>query len=247
MIKTEKEIQKMRAVCKIVALAHKHIERFIKAGVTTEYLDNELEKFILSQGAKPNFKNYRKYPKTACISVNDVVVHGIPSEKTILNDGDIVSIDVGAVKDGYHGDAARTYAVGVIEEKKQKLIDITKECFFKGMEQARAGRRIGDISESVQKHAEQNGFSVVRSLTGHGIGKKLHEDPSVPNFGKSGTGTLLKSGMTLAIEPMINEGTFHVIFESDGWTCRTEDGKLSAHYEETVLVTNGDAEILTTI
>ncbi|MCL2255237.1 MAG: type I methionyl aminopeptidase [Firmicutes bacterium] len=247
MVKSEKEIQKMRVACQIVASAHKHIESYIKAGVTTEELDEILEKFIISQGAKPNFKGYRKYPKTACISVNDVVVHGIPSEKIILADGDIVSIDVGAVKDGYHGDAARTYAVGEITKEKQKLINVTKECFFKGMTEARAGRRVGDIGCAIQRHAESNGYSVVRSLTGHGIGKKLHEDPSIPNFGKAGTGTLLKNGMTLAIEPMINEGTFHVIFENDGWTCRTKDGKMSAHYEETILVTNGDAEILTKI
>jgi len=247
MIKTDKEIIKMRAVCKIVAKAHKYIESHIKPGVTTDYLDEELEKFILSQGARPNFKGYRKYPKTACISLNDVVVHGIPSEKNYLSEGDIVSVDVGAVKNGYHGDAARTYAVGKISLDLQKLIDITKECFFEGLKQAREGRRVGDISEAIQKHAEANGYGVVRVLTGHGIGKKLHEAPSIPNFGKAGTGMQLKSGMTLAIEPMINEGTFKVKFDCDGWTCRTEDGKMSAHYEETILVTNGEPEILTVV
>ncbi len=235
----------MREACAIVAKTHELLAKHIKAGVTTAQLDALAEEFILSCGAKPNFKHYNGYPATACISVNDVVVHGIPSPDQVLEEGDIVSVDLGAVKDGYHGDAARTYPVGKVSARRQKLIDVTRECFFEGLKEVAPGKRLGDISSAVQSHAEANGFSVVRVMVGHGIGKKLHEEPSIPNFGPPGQGAVLKKGYCLAIEPMINAGTFKVKFDADGWTCRTLDGSDSAHYENTVLVTESGYEILT--
>ncbi len=244
-VKTEKDLAKMREACRIVKEVHLYVEQFVKAGVSTAELDKKAEEFILKNGAKPNFKNYCGYPATACISVNDVVVHGIPSEKIILQEGDIVSIDLGAEYQGFHGDAARTHGVGKISAERQRLIDKTRESFFEGIKNARAGRRLGDISHSIQAYVEKNGYSVVRALVGHGIGRKLHEDPSVPNFGAAGQGVLLKAGYTLAIEPMVNAGAFGVKFESDGWTCRTVDGSDSAHYENTILVTGGEPQILT--
>ena len=244
-VKSQADLVKMREACRIVRDVHLYIEQFVKDGVSTAELDRLAEEFILKNGAKPNFKNYHGYPATACISVNDVVVHGIPSEKIILHEGDIVSVDLGAEYKGFHGDAARTHAVGKISEQRQKLIDVTRESFFEGVKNARAGRRLGDISHAVQTHAEKNGFSVVRAMVGHGIGRKLHEDPSVPNYGAAGQGVLLKAGYTLAIEPMINAGAYAVKFLSDGWTCKTADGSDSAHYENTVLITNDEPQILT--
>ena len=244
-VKTEKDLAKMREACRIVKEVHLYVEQFVKAGVSTAELDKKAEEFILKNGAKPNFKNYCGYPATACISVNDVVVHGIPSEKIILQEGDIVSIDLGAEYQGFHGDAARTHGVGKISAERQRLIDKTRESFFEGIKNARAGRRLGDVSHSIQAYVEKNGYSVVRALVEHGIGRKLHEDPSVPNFGAAGQGVLLKAGYTLAIEPMVNAGAFGVKFESDGWTCRTVDGSDSAHYENTILVTGGEPQILT--
>lgn len=244
-VKTEKDLAKMREACRIVKEVHLYVEQFVKAGVSTAELDRKAEEFILKNGAKPNFKNYHGYPATACISVNDVVVHGIPSEKIILQEGDIVSIDLGAEYQGFHGDAARTHGVGKISAERQRLIDKTRESFFEGIKNARAGRRLGDVSHSIQAYVEKNGYSVVRALVGHGIGRKLHEDPSVPNFGAAGQGVLLKAGYTLAIEPMVNAGAFGVKFGSDGWTCRTVDGSDSAHYENTILVTGGEPQILT--
>ncbi len=243
-IKNALEIEKMRKVNKIVGDTHRHIEKFLRVGITTKELDTIAEDYILSTGAKPNFKNYNGYPATACISVNDVVVHGIPSNYA-LKDGDIVSIDLGAVLNGYHGDAARTHGIGTISKEAQQLIDVTRESFFKGIEHARSGRRLGDISHAIQVHVEKFGYGIVRQMVGHGIGKRLHEEPSIPNFGSAGQGPILKPGYTLAIEPMINEGVYAIKFDNDGWTCRTKDGKLSAHYENTVLITNCDPEILT--
>jgi len=243
--KSPKEIQKMRDSCAIVAKAFKELEKHIKIGISTKELDAIAESFILSCGAKPSFKGYRGFPASSCISVNDVVIHGIPNAGRILKDGDIVSIDLGALKDDFHGDAARTFAVGNISKEAARLIDVTKECFFEGLRQARAGRRVGDISNAVQIHAERFGFSVVRNYTGHGIGRKLHEDPSIPNYGATGTGAILKAGYCLAIEPMINQGDFKTTLDADKWTVRTADGSLSAHYENTVLITHTDPEILT--
>lgn len=244
-VKSEKDLVKMREACRIVRDVHLYIEQFVKEGVSTAKLDSLAEEFIRKNGAKPNFKNYHGYPATACISVNDVVVHGIPSEKIILQEGDIVSIDLGAEFKGFHGDAARTVPVGKISEERRRLIEKTEQSFFEGIKQAKAGRRLGDVSNAIQTYVENNGYSVVRALVGHGIGTHLHEDPSIPNFGPPGQGVLLKAGYTLAVEPMVNAGAFAVKFESDGWTCRTADGSDSAHYENTILVTNDLPEILT--
>ncbi|MCL2848226.1 MAG: type I methionyl aminopeptidase [Firmicutes bacterium] len=243
-IKSQKDIEKMRAVNRLVALTHAEIEKHIAVDVTTKELDKVAHDFIIKHGARPNFYKYRGYPASSCISVNEVVIHGIPSYRT-LADGDIVSVDLGAVLDGFHGDMARTYAVGSISNNAKSLIQVTKDCFYEGLKECRAGRRVGDISNAIQKHAEKFGYGVVRQFCGHGIGRRLHEDPAVANFGASGTGTLLKAGYCLAIEPMINEGSFNVTIDSDGWTVRTADGKLSAHYENVVLITNDEPEILT--
>ncbi|MCL2061710.1 MAG: type I methionyl aminopeptidase [Firmicutes bacterium] len=242
-IKNAKEIAKMRAVNAIVAAAHRHIQGYLSAGITAKEIDTIVEDFILSQGAKPNFKNLYRYPAATCISINDAVIHGIP-KAVALKDGDIVSLDFGAVLDGWHGDAARTYAIGSVSNSAQRLIEVAKECFYQGLAEARAGRRVGDISYAVQAHAEKNGCSIVRSYSGHGIGRRLHEEPAIPNYGAKGQGALLKRGMTLAIEPMINLGGFEVKVDADGWTVRTQDGFLSAHYENTVLITDGEPEIL---
>lgn len=244
-IKKPEEIQKMRLAGKLTGDALKYIEEFIKPGVTTLQLDTLIEAFIRKNNAIPSFKNYNGFPGSACISINDVVVHGIPSEKIILNEGDIVSVDTGVVLNGWQGDAARTFPVGKISGDKQKLIDVTKESFFQGISQARAGRRLGDIANAIQVYAESFGFGVVRAMVGHGIGRTMHEDPAVPNFGAKGSGALLKKGMTLAIEPMINAGTYKIKIDSDGWTARSTDSSDSAHYENTIVITDGDPEILT--
>ena len=243
-VKNAKEIEKMRAAGKIIGDTHRYVQQFVKPGVTTRELDKLAEDFILSHGARPNFKNYNGFPNAACISVNDVVIHGIPGGY-VLKDGDIVSLDFGAELNGYHSDAARTHPVGKISKEAQRLIDVTRECFYEGIKEARAGRRVGDISNAVQVHAERNGFSVVRAFVGHGIGKKLHEEPSIPNFGAAGSGPLLQAGYVLAVEPMINQGSWQIKIEPDHWTVRTIDGKLSAHYENTLLVTYQAPEILT--
>jgi methionyl aminopeptidase len=242
-IKNTKEIEKMRAVNRLVAETHAHVKRFVRQGVTTKELDAIAEDFILMRGAKPNFKNYNGYPAATCISVNDTVIHGIP-DGCKLEEGDLVSLDFGAVLDGYHGDAARSYLIGKASGVAQRLLTVTRQCFYEALKEAKAGRRTGDIAAAVQTLAEQNGFSVVRAFTGHGIGRKLHEDPAVPNFGIRGQGALLKAGMTLAVEPMINEGKPDVKILSDRWTVKTADGGLSAHYENTVLITHGEPEIL---
>ncbi|WP_251548518.1 type I methionyl aminopeptidase [Pumilibacter intestinalis] len=243
-VKKPNELDKMRVAGKLTGDALKHIEEKIKPGVTTAQINKWIHEFITSQNATPSFLGYHGYPASACVSVNDVVVHGIPGDR-VLQEGDIVSVDVGVIKNGWQGDAARTFAVGKISPEAQKLIDVTRECFFEGIKHARNGRRLGDLSSAIQRHAESHGYGVVREMIGHGIGRQMHEDPAVPNFGKEGTGVMLKTGYTIAVEPMINAGTFKIKFEPDGWTTRTADGSLSAHYENTIAIRDGEPEILT--
>lgn len=244
-IKSKSEIEKMRAAGKITGDTLKMIEKHIRPGISTERLDKIAKDYIISRGAKPSFLHYNGFPKSICASVNDAVVHGIPNKNTVLSEGDIISVDVGAYYNGYHGDAARTFAVGKVSDEAQRLIDVTKESFFEGIKHAVHGGRLGDISAAIQEYAESHGYSVVRDLVGHGIGKNMHEDPSVPNFGRSGHGVKLAAGMTLAIEPMINEGDYEVCVLDDDWTVVTADGSLSAHYENTILITKTECEILT--
>ena len=243
-IKSDEELALMRISGAIVGKALREVEAYVKPGVSTLELNSIVEEIILSEGAIPSFKNYNGFPAATCISVDDVVVHGIPSIK-VLREGEIVSIDVGAYKNGFHGDAARTFAVGEISPAKQKLIDVTKQSFFEGLSRVKIGARLGDVSHAIQAYAERFGYGVVREMVGHGIGRRLHEDPSIPNYGKEGTGIVLKKGYALAIEPMITYGDYRIKFDSDGWTCRTKDGSPSAHYENTVIITDTDVEILT--
>jgi len=243
-IKSLQEIQKMRAAGRIVAEVFEVLKPHIVPGITTYELDKIAAEHIVKSGATCSFYNYSGYPGHVCISVNEEVIHGIPGKKK-LKDGDIVSVDVGACIDGYHGDAARTFAVGDISPDAKKLIDVTEESFFAGIEFAKPGYRLGDISASIQEIVEKNGFSVVRDFVGHGIGSMLHEEPEVPNFGARGRGPRLIPGMTIAVEPMVNIGTYKVNTLSDDWTVVTADGKLSAHYENTILITDKGAEILT--
>lgn len=244
-IKTKKEIEYMRESCRIVKETLEFVGKNIRAGMTTKEVDELVYKYITSCGAYPSELGYEGYPASSCVSVNEVVVHGVPGDRIIL-DGDIVSVDITAEKNGFHGDAARTYLIGNVSEEKKKLVKVTEECFFKAIEGLQAGSPLYDIGYAVQKHAESNGYGVVRALTGHGIGKSMHEDPSVPNVGRRGTGMRLKAGMTICIEPMINMGTHKVVFNSqDGWTVSTADGKPAAHYENTVLITETGVEILT--
>ncbi|MGM9551630.1 MAG: type I methionyl aminopeptidase [Clostridia bacterium] len=245
-LKTSKDLQAMAKSGLIVAKALEAAEEAVKPGMTTARLNEIVEKVIVGEGARPSFKNYRGFPACCCISPNNVVVHGIPSDKVVLQEGDIVSIDVGAFIGGFHGDAARTLAVGKISDEARRLIETTKEAFFKGMEQAVDSNRIGDIGHAVQTHAENAGYSVVRELVGHGVGHELHESPDVPNFGMPGKGVRLTKGMVIAIEPMINMGAKEVSFSKiDGWTVTTKDGSLSAHYENTVAITEDGPKILT--
>lgn len=243
-IKTKKEIELMQESGRIVALAHEEVKKAIKPGITTGELDAIAEAVIKENGAVPSFKGYHGYPGSICASVNDQVIHGIPGE-TILKEGDIISIDIGAFKNGYHGDAARTHPVGKVSDEASKLIKITEESFFEGLKFCRIGYRLSDISNAIQTYAEENGFSVVRDFVGHGIGRQMHEDPPVPNYGAAGRGPRLESGMALAIEPMINVGGFKVVVLDDEWTVITKDGTLSAHYENTVIITE-DGPIMTT-
>lgn len=222
-----------------------HAKSLIKAGISTLDLDKSIKKFIIDNNATPNFLGYQGFPGSACISVNDVVVHGIPSSKIVLKEGDIVSIDVGVTYKGYNGDAARTFPVGKISAEKQKLIDVTQQCFFEGISHLYVGGKLGELSSAIQKHAEKNGYSVVRELVGHGIGHELHEIPNVPNYGKETEGIIIPENIFLAIEPMINMGKRAIFLEKDGWTVKTKDGLPSAHYENTVLVTSNGVEILT--
>ena len=244
-IKNEQEIEYMRESCRIVKETLDFVGRNIRAGMTTKQVDELVYKYITSCGAYPSELGYEGYPASSCVSVNEVVVHGIPSDR-ILSDGDIVSVDITAEKNGFHGDACRTFLIGDGSEEKKRLVRVTEECFFKAIEGLRAGTPLYDIGYKVQTHAEANGYGVVRALTGHGIGRQMHEDPSVPNYGRKGTGMRLKAGMTICIEPMITAGTFKVNFDrADGWTVTTADGKPAAHYENTVLIKEDGVEILT--
>ena len=244
-IKSPHEIEAMRSAGRILAETFEYLAESIQPGITTAELDELASRFIRKNNATCSFWHYNGYPAHICSSVNEQVVHGIPSKKVRLSEGDIVSLDIGVFYKGYHSDSARTFAVGTISPEAEKLIRVTKESFYEGLKMAQAGNRVFDIGANVQTYVEQNGFSVVRSLVGHGVGSALHEDPEVPNFGTPGRGARLMPGMTLAIEPMVNQGTYHVNTLSDGWTVVTADGKLSAHYEHTILIKDGEAEILT--
>jgi methionyl aminopeptidase len=243
--KSSEEIEKLRQSCKIVNDSIAHAASFLKPGISTLELNDIAEEFILAQGAVPNFKHYHGYPFACCISVNDAVVHGFPTKEP-LKEGDIISIDCGALKNGYHGDSAYTFALGEISEEVKQLLRVTKEALYLGIEKAVVGNRIGDISAAIQEYTEkQHGYGVVRELVGHGIGRELHEDPQIPNYGKRGKGSKLKDGLVIAIEPMINLGTKDVYNDKDVWTVRTSDGKPAAHYEHMVCVRKNKADILT--
>ena len=244
-LKTGRELKVMREACRISAEALKLAGSAVEPGVTTAELDKIAEKYILSQGATPNFKNYQGYPATACISINNEVIHGIPSKKRVIKAGDIVSIDLGAKFEGYHGDNAATFACGEISEQAKRLMDTTRESLYEGIAAAVSGGRLGDIGAAIQQYVEKRGYSVVRQFVGHGIGTQLHEAPEVPNFGTHGRGIRLMPGMTLAVEPMINEGGYDVKVMPDGWTVLTKDGSLSAHFEHTIVITPDGPQIMT--
>lgn len=244
-IKSAQEIAYMREAGKILAEVHERLGEIIEPGISTLEIDRKGEEWIRQAGCIPSFKNYEGYPASICVSINDEVVHGIPSEEHHLFEGDIVSLDAGVIYKGYQSDAARTHAVGVIDDEAQRLIDVTKESFFRGIEKATAGNRLFDVSAGIQEYVEANGFSVVRDLVGHGIGSSLHEEPEIPNFKpRFGRGIRLRPGMTLAIEPMVNAGAYDVWLLEDDWTVVTQDGSNSAHYENTILITDGEPEIL---
>lgn len=244
-IKSERETALMRESCRRLAIVHKELEESLRPGMTTLDIDTLGEKIIRQLGCVPNFKNYNGYPASICVSVNDEVVHGIPSKFRVIREGDIVSLDAGLIYKGYHSDAARTHGVGEISLEAQKLIDVTRESFFAGIKMAKAGNHLYDISNAIDAYVRPYGYGIVRELTGHGIGTSLHEDPMIPNFAQKRRGVKLQPGMTLAIEPMINMGTPDVAWLNDDWTVVTMDGSLSAHYENTVLITDGEPEILT--
>ncbi len=244
-LKSSHEIDLMRRSGKITAAARALAGEMVKPGVTTQEINDAVERFIRKQGAVPSFLHYNGYPASACISVNDEIIHGIPSPKRVLREGDIVSVDVGAYIGGFHGDCAATFPCGSVSPEAQRLIDVTRQSFFEGIRFAREGQRLQDISAAVQSYVEQNGFSVVREYVGHGVGAKMHESPEIPNYGRPGHGPRLLRGMTLAIEPMVNAGSAAIQQLSDGWTVKTADGKWAAHYENTILITDGAPEILT--
>lgn len=244
-VKTAKEIEHMSHACRISAEALRLAGEAIKPGVTTAHIDKIIYDYIVSQGARPNFKGLYGFPGSACISVNDTVIHGIPSRRIVLREGDIVSIDTGAAIEGFNGDNAATFACGKVSERAQRIMDVTKEALARGIAAAQPGNRIGDIGAAVQAYVEEHGYSVVRSFVGHGVGKELHEDPEVPNYGEAGHGPRLVSGMTIAIEPMVNEKSHVVKTLSDGWTVKTADGGLSAHFEHTIVITPNGPRILT--
>ena len=253
-IKSEKEIKLMREACRITSLVYKEIEKIIKPGMSTLELDNFADKIIRENGGIPAQKGYPSgmkgvpaFPATLCISINDEVIHGIPSSKKIIKDGDVVSIDLVVYKDGFNGDAARTFIVGNGSSEAKKLVDVTKQAFFEGIKYAKPGNRIGDISHRIGEFVESNGFNVVREFQGHGIGREMHEDPGIPNCGKAGRGIRLEPGMTLAVEPMVIAGRRDIYQDYDGWTILTQDGSLSAHYENTILITEKEPEILTLV
>lgn len=243
-LKSPREIELMRRAGEITALALEEIEKHVKPGITTIELDKIAEELILSHDATPAFKGYRGFPASICASINEEVVHGIPGLRR-LQDGDIISIDIGAVFQGYYGDAARTFPVGQVSDDALKLIEVTKQSFFEGIAFAQQGYRLSDISHAIQSYVEGHNYSVVRDYVGHGIGQNMHEDPQIPNFGPPGKGPRLRAGMTLAIEPMVNLGGFEVYTLKNNWTVVTKDGSLSAHYENTVAITDGEPEILT--
>jgi methionyl aminopeptidase len=243
-IKNGHDLESMRQACKITAAARALAGEMVRPGVSTKQIDKAVFDYIVSQGAQPSFLGYHGFPGSICASVNNTVIHGIPGSY-VLQEGDIVSVDVGAYYKGFHGDCAATFPCGTVSAQAQKLIDVTKQSFFEGMRFAKAGHRVSDISHAIQTYVESNGFSVVRSFVGHGVGAQLHEEPEVPNFGKPGRGPRLVPGMTIAVEPMVNAGVYDVRVLKDGWTTVTADGKLSAHYENTVLITDGEPEILT--
>ena len=243
-VKSEREIELMRRAGKITAAARALAGEMVKPGVTTREIDKAVFHFIRSQGAEPSFLNYNGYPASVCVSVNDEIIHGIPGPR-VLKEGDIVSVDVGAYIGGFHGDCAATYPCGKISEEAQRLIDVTRQSFFEGFAQAREGNRISDISHAVQAYVEANGFSVVRTFVGHGVGKELHEDPEVPNFGNAGRGPRLVPGMCIAVEPMVCQYKYAVKTLKDGWTVKTCDGGLAAHFEHTMAITTAGAEVLT--
>lgn len=244
-VKSAREIELMREAGNVVAKVFATLKKMLVAGVTTEELDKKAEEVIRENGCIPTFKGYGGFPGAICISVNETLIHGIPSKKIVLHDGDLVSLDVGATYNGYCGDACRTYIVGVAKESDLALVKSTRESFFKAVELIKPGIHLGDISEAIQKYNEANGYSLPRDYTGHGIGSHLHEDPSIPNFGKAGTGPILQKGMCLAIEPMVAKGKHFTRVLGDGWTVKMKDGQNSAHYENTIAVTENGFEILT--
>lgn len=243
-IKSKHEIQLMREAGKILANVHEELANFVKPGITTYEIDKKGYQLIKQAGCIPSFLNYNGYPASICVSINDEVVHGIPSKKRIIREGDIVSLDAGVIYQGYHSDAARTLAVGEITEEAKRLIEVTKQSFFEGIKFAKAGNHLHDISAAIEDYVTAHGYTVVQDLVGHGIGRALHEEPEIPNFRQKRRGIKLVPGMTLAIEPMVNEGRLDVVWLEDDWTVVTEDGSLSAHYENTVLITEGEPELL---
>ena len=245
-LKSQREIEAMRKAGRITARARALAGSMVKPGVTTKEIDKAVRDFIKSCGAKPSFLGYGGFPGSACISVNDEVIHGIPGSRT-LQEGDIVSVDVGAFIDGFHGDCAATYPCGKVSDEAMRLIAVTEQSFWEGIKFARPGCRVSDISHAVQRYVEANGCSVVREYVGHGVGAKLHEPPEVPNYGPAGHGARLQPGMTLAVEPMVNAGDAAIYVLKDGWTVKTKDGSLSAHYENSILITEGEAEVLTAV
>lgn len=251
-IKSKREIELMEEACRVAALAQKAVEEAIRPGISTLELDAIAEKTMRDNGAIPAEKGYPSgvkgvpdFPGSICASINDVVIHGIPSSRDILKEGDIVSVDLVAYKNGFNGDCCRTYTVGKIDQPTQKLIDVTKLAFFEGIQYAKAGNRLGDVCHAIGEYVEKNGFSVVREFQGHGIGREMHEDPGIPNYGKAGRGIRLEPGMTLAIEPMVIAGSWPIMELEDGWTIVTQDGSKAAHYENTILITEQEPEILT--
>jgi methionyl aminopeptidase len=245
LLKSPRELQHMRAAGRILVEVKERLKALVKAGVSTKEIDDDVEALILSRGATSAFKGYRGYPATVCTSINDEVVHGIPSAKRKLKEGDIIGLDLGCIVEGYYGDCAISLPVGSVPARVQELLDVTRESLDKAIVQCRAGNRLGDISHAVQSHVESHGFAVVRAFVGHGIGKQLHEEPQVPNFGEAGRGPLLKAGMALAIEPMVTMGSWEVRVLEDRWTAVTADGSLAAHFEDTIAITDDGPEVLT--
>lgn len=246
-IKSKREIELMKEAGRIVALAHKLVESMIKPGISTLEIDQAVEKLILDNGATPSFKGYGGFPATICASINEVVVHGIPKKSAILREGDIIAIDIGACYKGYHGDSAWSYPVGKISDADKKLLEVTEQSLYEGLKYAKPGNHLTDISHAIGEYASSFGYGVVEDFTGHGVGKHLHEDPAIPNFGEAGHGPILKPGMTIAIEPMINAGTKRVKVLTDNWTTITCDRKKSAHFEHSIVITEDGYEILTTL